>query len=96
MFDCKVKWIWSIGVAVRNDTVYPANIDSYGSTAAERRFNYFVQKYPKMTSVMSLFKLLPDYHGPGTTWYLRKQLTYQTEVVSGVRSVFFNFESGLC
>lgn len=104
MFGCKVKWIWSIGFAVRSDSTYPADMSMYGKTEAERRFNFFTQKYPKIQvrslflyvyplystlilpltqNLMSLFTLLPDYHGPGTTYFIRKQLSYQTTVVSG-------------
>jgi len=62
---------------------WPADMSQFGSNEAERRFNYLVSKYSKLQSVMSLFTLLPDYHGPGTTWFIRKQLTYQSPVVSG-------------
>ncbi|KAJ7725725.1 hypothetical protein B0H16DRAFT_1594082 [Mycena metata] len=83
MFGCKMKFVWSIGYACRDDTVYPADLESYGSSEGERRFNYITKKYKKLSDVMRHFTLLPDYHGPGTTWFSRKQLTYQSEVVSG-------------
>ncbi|KAF7313452.1 hypothetical protein HMN09_00501100 [Mycena chlorophos] len=83
MFGCKMKWIWSIGYACRDDTTYPADLESYGSCDAERRFNFITKKYKKLGDVMRHFTLLPDYHGPGTTWYIRKQLTYQSQIVSG-------------
>ncbi|KAJ7705671.1 hypothetical protein B0H16DRAFT_1482198, partial [Mycena metata] len=65
------------------DTTYPADLETYGSSEGERRFNYITKKYKKLSDVMRHFTLLPDYHGPGTTWYIRKQLTYQSQVVSG-------------
>ncbi|KAE9389950.1 hypothetical protein BT96DRAFT_946480 [Gymnopus androsaceus JB14] len=40
-------------------------------------------KYKKLGDVMRHFALLHDYHGPGTSWYIRKQLSYQSEVISG-------------
>lgn len=83
MFGCKVKWIWSIGYATRDDVAYPADLEKYGASDPERRFNYITQKYQKLTEVMKLFTLLPNYHGPGTTWFIRKQLAYQSQVVSG-------------
>lgn len=95
-----MKWIWSIGYACRDDTTYPADLESYGSSEGERRFNFITKKYKKLGDVMRHFTLLPDYHGispayhlethltfrkigPGTTWYIRKQLTYQSQMVSG-------------
>ncbi|KAJ7067900.1 hypothetical protein C8F01DRAFT_1116154 [Mycena amicta] len=83
MFGCKMKWIWSIGYACRDDTAYPADLANYGSSEGERRFNFITQKYKKLSDVMRHFTLLSDYHGPGTTWYIRKQLSYQSQVVSG-------------
>jgi len=83
MFGCKYEYIWSIGFATRNDIPWPADMSKFGSTEAERRFNCLVSKYSKLQSVMSLFTLLPDYHGAGTTWFIRKQLTYQSPIVSG-------------
>ncbi|KAF5380789.1 hypothetical protein D9757_007138 [Collybiopsis confluens] len=83
MFGCQMKWIWSIGYACRDDTTYPADLASYGSSEGERRFNFITKKYKKLGDVMRHFALLPDYHGPGTSWYIRKQLTYQSQVVSG-------------
>ncbi|KAJ3840244.1 hypothetical protein F5878DRAFT_659567 [Lentinula raphanica] len=83
MFGLKTKWIWSIGYATRDDTTYPADLASYGSSEGERRFNFITKKYKKLGDVMRHFALLPDYHGPGTSWYIRKQLSYQSQVVSG-------------
>ncbi|KIK51634.1 hypothetical protein GYMLUDRAFT_181223 [Collybiopsis luxurians FD-317 M1] len=83
MFGCKMKWIWSLGYACRDDTTYPPDLERYGSSEGERRFNFITQKYKKLSDVMRHFRHLPDYHGPGTSWYIRKQLTYQSTVVSG-------------
>ncbi|KAE9392988.1 hypothetical protein BT96DRAFT_924348 [Gymnopus androsaceus JB14] len=83
IFGCKIKYIWSIGYACREDTAYPADLASYGSSEGERRFNFITQKYKKLGDVMRHFAHLPDYHGPGTSWYIRKQLSYQSQVVSG-------------
>jgi hypothetical protein len=82
MFGCQVRWIFSIGYAVRNDVKYP-DISDLGNTEAERRFNYFLGKYSKLKQFMSNFTLIENQYGPGTTWTIRKQLTYQTQVVSG-------------
>ncbi|KAF5370950.1 hypothetical protein D9757_009882 [Collybiopsis confluens] len=83
MFGCKTKWIWSLGYACRDDTSYPSDLERYGSSEGERRFNFITQKYKKLSDVMRHFRHLPDYHGPGTSWYIRKQLSYQSQVVSG-------------
>ena len=83
MFDLKYQWVTSIGVAARNDVKYPDDIASYGSTEAERKFNYFVRKYPLITEFMTNFELIENLYGPGTTWFVRKTLTYQSPVVSG-------------
>lgn len=82
MFGCTPKWVWSIGFAVRDDVVYP-DLTSFGKTEGERRFKYWTSKYKKISSVMSHFTLLEDFYGPNTTWFIRKQLAYQTQVVSG-------------
>ena len=105
MFGCKFQWIWSIGYAVRNDVEYP-DISELGNNEAERRFNYFANKYPKIKQFMSHFTIIENQYGPGSTWVcqftftnnsifknwpfffvirqtIRKQLTYQTQVVSG-------------
>ncbi len=45
MFGLKYQWVTSIGVSPRNDVKYPEDMSEYGSTEAERKFNYFVRKY---------------------------------------------------
>jgi flavin-dependent dehydrogenase len=83
MFDLKFQWVTSIGFAVRNDVKYPEDMSAYGTREAERKFNYFVEKYDLIKKFMSNFELVEDLYGPGTTWYIRKSLTYQSPVVSG-------------
>ncbi|KAF9504805.1 hypothetical protein BS47DRAFT_1374354 [Hydnum rufescens UP504] len=82
MFGCSPKWVYSIGFSVRDDIVYP-DLSSYGNSEGERRFRYWSKKYKKIGAVMSHFTLINEPYGPGTTWAIRKQLTYQTQVVSG-------------
>ena len=83
MFGCKFRWVTSIGFAIRNDVKYPEDMSAYGTREAERKFNYFVQKYDLIKKFMSNFELIPDLYGPGTTWFIRKSLAYQSPVVSG-------------
>ncbi|KAH7324218.1 hypothetical protein B0I35DRAFT_423745 [Stachybotrys elegans] len=83
MFGLTYRWVTSIGVASRNDVKYPEDMSEYGSTEAERKFNYFVRKYSIMTKFMAHFDLIENLYGPGTTWFVRKTLTYQSPVVSG-------------
>ncbi|KAI9147086.1 Flavin-dependent halogenase malA [Paramyrothecium foliicola] len=83
MFGLKYRWVTSIGVSARNDVKYPDDMSDYGSTEAERKFNYFVRKYPMISGFMGNFKLIDNLYGPDTTWFVRKSLTYQSPVVSG-------------
>lgn len=83
MFGLKFQWITSIGFAVRNDVKYPEDMSAYGTREAERKFNYFVEKYDLIKEFMTNFELVEDLYGPGTTWIIRKSLTYQSPVVSG-------------
>lgn len=83
MFGLKFRWVVSIGFALRTDTEYPADLSSYGSCEAEQRFNWITAKYPKMAGLMSKHKLVRDLYGPGTTWYIRKNLTYVSPKVTG-------------
>jgi flavin-dependent dehydrogenase len=83
MFGLTYRWVTSIGVACRNDVKYPEDIETYGSTEAERKFNYFVRKYSVISEFMTNFELIQDLYGPRTTWFVRKTLTYQSPVVSG-------------
>jgi flavin-dependent dehydrogenase len=83
IFGLKFKWVVSIGFAVRNDIKYPGDVSAYGSQEAERKFNYFVQKYDLIKEFMNSFELIPNLYGPGTTWFIRKSLEYRSPVVSG-------------
>lgn len=83
MFGLKFRWVTSIGFAVRNDFQYPEDMSAYGTREAERKFNFFVEKYVLIKEFMSSFELIPDHYGPGTTWFIRKTLTFQSPVVSG-------------
>lgn len=83
MFDLKFQWVTSIGMAVRNDVKYPEDMSAYGTKEAERKFNYFVAKYQFLQEFMQSFQLIENYYGPGTTWFIRKTLSYQSPVVSG-------------
>ncbi|KAH7381273.1 hypothetical protein DE146DRAFT_280446 [Phaeosphaeria sp. MPI-PUGE-AT-0046c] len=86
MFDCKVRWVTSIGYALRSDVVYPPSEEllSHGTCEAERKFNWITSKYPRMRAFMERHRLVKDLYGKGTTWYIRKQLTYSTPIVSGI------------
>lgn len=83
MFGLNFQWVTSIGVAARNDVKYPEDMAEYGSTEAERKFNYFVRKYPLIEESMASFELIENLYGPGTTWFVRKTLTYQSPAISG-------------
>ncbi|GME29185.1 hypothetical protein GTA08_BOTSDO03997 [Neofusicoccum parvum] len=83
MFNLKFRWVVSIGYALRNDVAYPADLTSYGSCEAERKFNWITSRYPRMAAFMAQHTLIPDLYGPGTTWYIRKQLTYHSPVSAG-------------
>lgn len=82
-FNLKFRWVVSIGFALRNDVVYPNDLSAYGTHEAERRFNWIVSRYPKMQGLMDQHVLIQDLYGPNTTWFIRKQLTYQSPKVSG-------------
>jgi flavin-dependent dehydrogenase len=83
IFGCKFQWTTSIGFAVRNDVKYPEDMSQYGTREGERKFNYFVEKYDLIKQFMGNFKLIENLYGPGTTWFIRKSLTYQSPVVAG-------------
>ena len=85
MFDCKVQWVWSLGYAIRDDIVYPdrEEMAKFGKSEAERTFNYITSKYVKLQEFMSNFELIEELYGPGSTWVIRKGLTFQSNVVSG-------------
>lgn len=82
-FDLKFRWVVSIGFALRSDVIYPSDIFRYGSCEAERKFNWVVSKYGKVSEFMSKFSLIENLYGPGTTWYIRKNLAFRSPRVSG-------------
>lgn len=83
MFDLKFRWVVSIGFALRSDVVYPEDLSSYGSCEAERKFTWIVSRYSKMQNLMDQHVLIKDLYGPKSTWFIRKNLTYQSPKVSG-------------
>lgn len=85
-FNCKVRWVTSIGYALRSDVVYPPSeeLKTFGTCEAERKFNWITSKYPRMQAFMNRHRLVKDLYGKNTTWFIRKQLTYSTPVVSGI------------
>ncbi|KAL1915193.1 uncharacterized protein VTP21DRAFT_7469 [Calcarisporiella thermophila] len=83
MFDLKLQWIFSIGFAVRDDARYPDDLTPYGTKEAEQKFNYWVHRYPMISRVMENYKLIENPYGPNTTWFVRKQLAFQSPKVSG-------------
>lgn len=82
-FDLRVRWVTSIGVVLRTDVVYPNDMSSYGSGEAEQKFNWIVGQYPKMTALMKQHVLIQNLYGPNTTWFVRKNITYQSPAVTG-------------
>ena len=83
IFGCPFEFITSIGWAVRNDYVFPPDLDSYGTTESERKFQYFQRKYPTLNGLMDdVYELLPGYYG-GRTYFVRKSMAYQSPVVAG-------------
>ena len=52
-FDCPYEFITSIGWAVRNDfQIFGEDLDKYGASEGERKFNYIKQKYPALQRLM--------------------------------------------
>lgn len=84
-FELKFRWVVSIGYALRNDVVYPNDLERFGSCEAERKFGWITSRYPRMQSLMDQHTLINDLYGPKTTWYIRKALTYESAVVAGPR-----------
>jgi len=82
-FDLKFRWVVSIGFALRSDVAFPADLQEYGSCEAERKFNWIVKRYTKITQLMNKHTLIQDLYGPSTTWYVRKNLTYNCPRVTG-------------
>ncbi|KAJ3100332.1 hypothetical protein HDU96_010375 [Phlyctochytrium bullatum] len=83
MFGCKLTWVTSIGLALRNDVAYPPDLEGFGTCEAERKFNYIVSKHAKLSEFMENFELIENHYGPGTTWRIRKGLAYRSEEIAG-------------
>ncbi|KAF8850896.1 hypothetical protein BDZ45DRAFT_808786 [Acephala macrosclerotiorum] len=83
MFDLKFRWVVSIGFALRSDVVYPSDLTSFGTCEAEQKFNWVVSRYSKVSDFMKNFTLIQDLYGPGTTWYVRKNLAFKSPRVTG-------------
>ncbi|CCD54235.1 hypothetical protein H4I96_06771 [Botrytis cinerea] len=82
-FQVKFRWVVSIGFALRSDVVYPENLSSFGSSEAEQKFNWIVSRYQKVTQLMKRHKLIENLYGPGTTWFLRKNMAFRAPRVTG-------------
>ncbi|KAF7879492.1 hypothetical protein EAF04_000688 [Stromatinia cepivora] len=82
-FQVKFRWIVSIGFALRSDVVYPENISSYGNNEAEQKFNWIVSRYQKVSQLMEKHKLIENLYGPGTTWFVRKNIAFRAPRVTG-------------
>lgn len=83
MFDLNFRWVISIGYALRDDVVYPDDLDSYGSCEAERKLRWITSQYHLMQELIAQHVLIPDLYGPKTTWFILKRLTYHSPVVAG-------------
>ena len=83
-FDCPYESITSIGWAVRNDfKTFDGNIDEYGASEGERKFNYIKRKYPALQRLMDgSYQLLPKYYG-AQSYYVRKAMAFRSPVVAG-------------
>ena len=83
-FDCPYEFITSIGWAVRNDFMsFDGNMDEYGASEGERKFNYIKRKYPALQRLMDgSYELLPKYYG-AQTYFVRKSLAFRSPVVAG-------------
>lgn len=83
-FDCPFENITSIGWAVRNDfKTFGENLDEFGASEGERKFNYIKRKYPALQRLMDgNYELLPKYYG-AQTYYVRKAMAYRSPVVAG-------------
>jgi hypothetical protein len=82
-FQLKMRWVVSIGFALRSDVVYPDDLTQYGSIEAEQKFNWVVSKYEKISKLMAKHTLIRDLYGPGTTWFVRKNIGYRSPNVTG-------------
>jgi hypothetical protein len=80
VFECPYEFITSIGWAVRNDYKLPEDLEKYGQTEGEQKFNYFQRKYPTLDRFLTgNYELLPNYYGE-QTFFVRKTLAYRSPV----------------
>jgi hypothetical protein len=85
MFECPYEFVTSIGWAVRNDAAFPEDINTYGETEGEQKFNYFQRKYPTIDRLMTdNYELLPKYYGE-RTFFVRKTMAYRSPVRPSLR-----------
>ncbi|KAJ6485752.1 hypothetical protein C8R45DRAFT_870044 [Mycena sanguinolenta] len=83
MFACPYEFVTSVGWAVRNDFVLPADLSSHGEGEAEQKFNFFRRRYPTIDTLLTdNFEHLPGYYG-GRSYFVRKGLAYRSPVVAG-------------
>jgi hypothetical protein len=82
-FQLKMRWVVSIGFALRSDVVYPDDLSMYGSSEAEQKFKWVVSKYEKISQLMAKHTLIDDLYGPGTTWCVRKNIGFRSPNVTG-------------
>lgn len=82
-FKVRFRWVVSIGFALRSDVTYPDDLCKYGSCEAEQKFNWIVAKYEKITALMKRHTLIMDFYGPGTTWFVRKNIAFRSPHVTG-------------
>ncbi|EPE30914.1 hypothetical protein GLAREA_03881 [Glarea lozoyensis ATCC 20868] len=78
-----MRWVVSIGFALRSDVVYPEDLSPYGTSEAEQKFNWVVSKYDKISKLMARHRLVKDLYGSGTTWFVRNNLGFRSPVVMG-------------
>lgn len=83
-FDCPYEFITSIGWAVRNDfKIFGEDLDGYGGSEGERKFNYIKRRYPALQRLMDgSYELLPKYYG-SQTYFVKKSMAYRSPVVAG-------------
>ncbi|MCJ1279935.1 hypothetical protein MMC21_007760 [Puttea exsequens] len=83
-FDCPYEFITSIGWAVRNDFKnFGGDLDAYGASEGERKFNFIKRKYPALQCLMDdSYELLPNYYG-AQTYFVRKAMADRSPVVAG-------------
>ncbi len=69
---------------MRDDYIFPPDLDSYGATESERKFHYFQRKYPTLNGLMrDVDELLPGYYGGRTYLRSARSMTYRSPVVAG-------------